>query len=105
MDLLRIDDKDAYFSLDGAERKLVSQVTNEDIRGAVELLLETDDIGIADGEDSSVIANPAQKIVFEQLRMAFKEIVNSRETILGEINATFAAAETKYLNQEVPSDE
>ena len=105
MDLLRIKEKVGYFSLDGTTEKIVSRVSNEDIRAAVELLLTTDDVGIADGEDTTVIVNPAQQIVFEQLRAAFKEIIDSRQSILGEIDSTFAAAEAKYLKQETQSDD
>ena len=35
MDLLRIEDKVGYFSLNGTSEKVVSEVTNEDIRAAV----------------------------------------------------------------------
>ena len=103
MDLLRIEDKVGYFGLDGTSEKTVSEVTNEDIRAAVELLLDTDDIDIAVDEDTSTIANPAQQIVFEQLRTAFKEILDSRQSILEEIDSTFAAAEAKYLKQKAQS--
>ena len=50
-------------------------------------------------EDSSQIANPAEKIMFEQLNMAFKELSESRESILSEIDLKFAEAERKYLAQ------
>lgn len=105
MDLLRIEDKVGYFSLDETNKKIVSQVTNEDIKAAIELLLESKDINIADDEDTALIANPAQKIVFEQLRTSFKEILDSRQNILDEIDSVFAAAEAKYLKQgDQPAD-
>ena len=103
MDLLRIEDKVGYFSLDVTSEKVVSEVTNEDIRAAVELLLDADDIDISIDEDTSTIANPAQRIVFEQLRVDFKEVLDSRQSILENIDSMFAAAEAKYLKQEAQS--
>lgn len=98
MDLLKIVDKEAFFCLPGGREKVVSQVTTEDINQALEILLSSDNIGLAIGEDSDVIANPAQRIVFEQLRSSFKEVLDSRDTIKAEIDAVFAQAEAKYLN-------
>ena len=95
MDLLRIGDKNGCFDIDGTNEEIVSQVTDEDIRSAVEVLLGLEDVGIADREDTAAIANPAQRIIFEQLRMAFKEIIDSLESILGEIDSTFASGKAR----------
>ena len=65
------------------------------------MIQTTSDIAV--DEDTSTIANPAQQIVFEQLRTAFKEILDSRQSILEEIDSTFAAAEAKYLKQKAQS--
>ena len=97
MDLLKIKDKTAYLCLPGSEEKVVSQVTTEDIEAALEVLIASPDVEIAIDEDSSAIAHPAQKIVFEQLRASFKEVQESREVIISEADETFAQAESKYL--------
>ena len=100
MDLLVIDGNEAKFCGKTGQTKLVSQVTPEDISLALECLLENDQVGIAADEDENKITNPAQKIFFQQLRTSFKEILDSRETILGEIDATFHDAEEKYLGSK-----
>ena len=97
MDLLKIKDKVAYLCLSSSEEKVVSQVTVEDIDAALEVLIASPDVDIATDEDSSVIEHPAQKIVFEQLRASFKEVQDSREAIISEVDETFAQAESKYL--------
>ena len=97
MDLLKIIDKEAYFCTSDENVKLVSQITTDDIEQALEVLLESDDIGLGIDEDTSVIANPAQRIVFQQLQLSFKEVLDSRDTIHSEIDAVFAQAESKYL--------
>jgi len=98
MDLLKIEDKEAFFCMANGTKKLVSQVTTDDINQALELLLDSEDIGLALGDDATVIANPAQRIMFEQLRASFKEVLDSKGTIKAEIDAVFAQAEAKYLN-------
>lgn len=100
MDLLIIDENEAKLCSKPGQTKLVSQVTPEDISLALEYLLESDQVGIASDEDESKITNPAQKIIFQQLRTSFKEILDSRETILGEIDAAFHDAEDKYLGSK-----
>ncbi|MBR3225968.1 MAG: hypothetical protein IKF78_11670 [Atopobiaceae bacterium] len=98
MDLLKIKDKEAFFCMGNGTEKLVSQVTTDDINQALELLLDSEGIGLALGDDATVIANPAQRIMFERLRMSFKEVLDSKRTIKAEIDAVFAQAEAKYLN-------
>lgn len=100
MDLLVIEGNEAKFCSKPGQTKLVSQVTPEDISLALECLLENNQVGIAADEDENKITNPAQKIFFQQLRNSFKEILDSRETILGEIDATFHDAEEKYLGSK-----
>lgn len=100
MDLIKIIDKEAFFCLPNEANKIISQVTTGDINKALGFLLESNDVGLATNEDSTVIANPAQRIIFEQLRASFKEALDSRETIKAEIDSVFAQAEAKYLKTE-----
>lgn len=102
MDLLKIEDKTGYFCLPEKPDKVVSQVTADDICQALELILTSGEIEIAIELDSDCIANPAQKIIFEQLRNSFNEVVNLRDSIKAEIDETFAQAEAKYLKGEQP---
>ena len=97
MDLLEIVDREAYLCLPDEERKLVSQVTTEDINKALGVILGSDDVELSDDGDSAVIANPAQKIMFEQLRISFKEVYDSRDAIQAEVNSVFSQAEAKYF--------
>lgn len=100
MDLLEIDGQVAYFCSGDGTRKLVSEITTGDINSALQIILKGGDIGIASSEDASMIVNPAQRVIFEQLRNSFREVLDSRDSIIEEVNSVFASAEAKYLHSE-----
>lgn len=97
MDLLKIE-SDQGFLLLNDKKIVVSQVTAEDISGALELILTNDEIEIPDILDCSTIVNPAQRIIFEQLHASFREVYASRDALKDEIDEVFVAAEEKYFN-------
>lgn len=105
MGLLTIKDKTAFFCMPGESEKDVMEVTPDDVKKALELLVRDESIEIGGEEDLSVIANPAQKIVFEQLRNGFKEVRDSAPALREEINKVFAEAEAKYLDNDEESQE
>ena len=98
MELLKIENKEGLLCLSDTN-KIVSQITAEDISAALELILTKDDIEIPEEIDYSIIVNPAQRIIFEQLYSSFKEVLGSKDALMNEINETFAQAEEKYLNK------
>lgn len=51
-------------------------------------------------KDNGQIKNPAAKLIYDQLYIAFKELIESFNSILGEIDAVFAPAEKKYLSDD-----
>ena len=97
MDLLKVEDGQAFLCLNGEEPKIISQVTTDDISKALEVILETEETGLALDEDPSSIVNPAQRIIFEQLRSSFKEVFDSRDSIQDEVDRVFAPAEAMYF--------
>lgn len=97
MDLLKVEDGQAFLCLNGEEPKIISQVMTDDISKALEVILETEETGLALDEDPSSIANPAQRIIFEQLRSSFKEVFDSRDSIQDEVDRVFAPAEAMYF--------
>lgn len=98
MELLKVKGTEALFCDESGAYKLVSQITPEDISVALGRLLSGDHIEIASEEDENKIANPAQKIIFQQLRTSFKEVLDSRGAILEEVDSVFSEAEEKYLS-------
>lgn len=96
MELLKIENDQGFLLLND-KRIVVSQVTEEDISEALELILTNDEIEIPEVVDSSTIVNPAQKIIFEQLLASFREVFASRDALNDEIDEVFAAAEEKYF--------
>ena len=100
MDLLKIRDKEAYFSLGAEDEKLVSMVTTEDIRKALELLLADSNVDIGANLAAEEIANPAQRIFFTQLRSSFTEVLGSRDSIKSDIDELFSQAEALYLKKD-----
>lgn len=96
MDLLMIEGNEAYFQCPDCKKKLVSQVTPNDINSALGFILRSEEVGLGLEKDAGNIVNPAQKIIFEQLRTSFKEVYDSRTSILNEVDSVFAEAESKY---------
>jgi|GEM_PF-2444663 hypothetical protein len=99
MDLLNIRDAKGYFHLPDEQEKLVSQVTAKDINAALELILQRTDITLASDANTDDISNPAEKIIFTQLRNSLLEVQESRESIISDINVAFEGAEKKYLSR------
>ena len=97
MGLLTIEDRTAFFCIPGESKKNVIEVTPDDIEKALELLVSDASIEIDNKEDSEMIANPAQKIMFEQLRGGFMEVKDSAPALKEEIDKIFAGAEKKYF--------
>ena len=102
MDLLTVEGNEGFFQCSGSEKKLVSQVTPDDISSALDAIIQSPEVGYGRGMDSSAILNPAQRIIFEQLRTSFQEVCESRDSILSEVESTFADAESKYLSEQYP---
>lgn len=97
MDLLKVEDGKAFLSLNNEHSKIVSQITTDDISKALEVILEEEEIGLALDEDSSSVVNPAQRIIFEQLRSSFREVFDSRDSIKNEVDGVFCSAEKMYF--------
>lgn len=100
MDLLKVEDGKAFLCLNDEDSKIVSQVSTDDISKALEVILEAEEIGLALDEDPSSIVNPAQRIIFEQLRSSFKEVLDSRDSIQDEVDRVFAPAEAMYFQSK-----
>lgn len=97
MELLKMENNQGFLLLN--DKKIsVSQVTAEDISGALELILTNDEIEIPEVVDCSTIANPAQKIIFEQLFASFREVFVSKDAVKDEIDEAFAMAEERYFS-------
>ena len=97
MDLLKVEDGEAFLCLNDEAPKIISQVSTDDVSKALEIMLETEEIGLALDEDLSSIVNPAQRVIFEQLRSSFKEVFDSRGSIQDEVDRVFAPAEAMYF--------
>lgn len=108
MGLLVVKDKAAFFCMPDEQEKDVMEVTPNDVEKALELLVDDEKLEICGEEDinaASTIANPAQKIVFEQLWSGFKGVQDSSPAFREEVDKVFADAEAKYLNDSEESQE
>lgn len=105
MGLLTIRDKDAFFCIPGATEKNVMDVVPDDIESALEFLINNESLEIVEEEaDSNTIANPAQKILYEQLKKGFESVRKSAPTLKEEVDKVFAEAEKTYLNDSEELD-
>ena len=99
MGLLKIKDAQGYFCLPNENEKPVSQITTKDINTALELILQQGDVSLGLDEDVVTIKNPAEKIIFTQLRNSFQDVLESRDSIMSEIDDAFESAEKKYIQR------
>lgn len=97
MDLINVENGEGYLNLSGSQRIEISQVSPQNIADALDLILQNGDISIGVEDDAERINNSAAKIIYRQLRTSLQEVIDSRETILEEIDGAFAEAEAKYL--------
>lgn len=97
MKLLSIENEKGYLSTNSQTRKEMTEVSAEDIDAAMLLLLGEEN---CEFDPVTEIANPASKIIYEQLFFAFQDLLKSKPGILSDIDATFEAAEKKYLSKE-----
>lgn len=99
MGLLTIRDKSAFFCIPGGTEKNVMDVVPEDIESALEFLINDEKLEIVEAEaDSNTIANPAQKILYEQLKKGFEGVRRSAPALKEEVDKVFAEAEKLYLS-------
>ena len=105
MGLLTIRDNSAFFCIPGGTEKNVMDVIPDDIENALEFLINDESLEIDEEEaDPNTIANPAQKILYEQLKIGFEGVWNSAPALKEEVDKVFADAEAMYLNDTEESD-
>lgn len=105
MGLLTIRDKGAFFCIPGGTEKNVMDVIPDDIESALEFLINDESLEIVEEEaDSNTIANPAQKILYEQLKKGFEGVRDSAPALKEEVDKVFAKAEETYLNDSKEPD-
>lgn len=106
MGLLTIKDKSAFFCTPDGAKKNVMDVVPEDIEIALEFLINDENLKIVEeGSDSKTIANPAQKILYEQLKKGFEGVLDSAPALKEEVDKVFAEAEKTYLSDTEETDE
>lgn len=98
MALLKVIDGVAFLCLPGKTDKKISEIKTEDIEAALEAIYDDARIEVTPGGDTPIINNPADKIIFDQLCLAFTECQESREAVISEIDSVFVEAEAKYLS-------
>jgi hypothetical protein len=86
MDLMNVEEGKGYLNLADSQRVEISQLSPQGGQ-----------IRVGADEDAELINNSAARIIYRQLRNSFLEVIDSRETILEEIDDTFSEAEAKYF--------
>lgn len=98
MQILTIKDGAGYICAEDGQTISVLDVSVKDIERISNMLLDYDDASFDENTDD--ILNPAGKVIYEQLKKAFNELLGSREAILDHINEVYSEAEKKYLSTE-----
>lgn len=104
MKILEIDNKHAYLIPKEGTRVLVKDVNEENILELTKHLIENSTVEMDAIPSEEDCPNPAERVIYEELRKQIEALLLKRDAIHSGINAEFEEAE-KFYTQSEPSKE
>jgi hypothetical protein len=95
MKLLKADDNQGYFLIEGDEFSLIDQITKEDLLRLAELVLEEDEVEF-DPYDDEVIKNEAHRILYGNILEKLEELRARREEFVEQRDGLYREAYEQY---------
>lgn len=89
-----------YFSIDGSNKKSISEIDVKNINKIILKLLENEEVEYDEISDQNKINNPAEAIIYEKISIKLGELKDKKSSILKEIEDEFKAAHKKYVEAE-----
>lgn len=98
MKLLKIENNEGYYLIEGESYGKIDQITKEDILRLMNFIYENDKIAFDNLEDrgDKKINLPSQLIVYEKLHEKFLDLYDKKEEIIKQVDSKFQKAVEKY---------
>lgn len=95
MQILKIDNNQGTFSLDGINFIVIDKITKENILALIDIVLNSDEI-IMDTYEESNLGNKAHQIIYRSIYGKLTELRSHKDAFQDECSAMYKAALEKY---------
>lgn len=96
MKVLQINNNLGEFSTDGTNYNSIKDITKENLKQIVELVLFNDDIDYDDLTSPEDIKNPVEKIIYENILSKIKSLITNKTSIISTTYNNYADLYEKY---------
>ncbi len=95
MKILKIENNQAKFSLDGINFTLIDKITKESILSLINIVLDKDDIEM-DEYNEALLANKAHQIIYRSIYGKLYELYGHKDTFRDDCSEMYKDALSKY---------
>ncbi|MDY0278175.1 MAG: hypothetical protein RBQ97_08825 [Acholeplasma sp.] len=95
MKILKIEDKKGLYMKKGSDYETIDKITKEELFDLIEFVVDNNETEFDDSSVSEIV-NPAQKIIYDNIKARLHEIKLQRETISSNKNKIYLEAIEKY---------
>lgn len=103
MKIFKINDRKCLFSIDGINYKAITDISKEDIYKILDYMYFNDDYEFDNLSSNTVIANEADRIIYENLTSQFETFIQNKNNLVSQIENEFKEAIEKYKDVEEES--
>ncbi len=96
MKVLKISQKKASFSINGTTYSAIKDITQNDLKTIISIILYQDNIEYDSLSDENDISNPVEKIIYQNLELKIKDLLKNRNDIINDINNYYEKLYDKY---------
>ena len=96
MKVLQINNNCGEYTINGTNLNSIKDITKEDIKKIIELILFNDDIEYDEISEEVKINNPVEKIIYENILNKIKNLESNKSTIISTTFNNYAELYEKY---------
>lgn len=105
MKVLQINNNCGEYTTDGLKLNSIKDITKDDIKNIIELILFNDDIEFDEISEELKINNPVENIIYENILNKVKNLKINKEIIISTTFNNYAELYTKYDLQRFENQE
>ncbi len=105
MKVLQINNNCGEYTTDGLKLNSIKDITKDDIKNIIELILFNDDIDFDEISEELKINNPVEKIIYENILNKVKNLKINKEIIISTTFNNYVELYTKYDLQRFENQE
>lgn len=105
MKVLQINNNCGEYTTDGLKLNSIKDITKDDIKNIIELILFNDDIEFDEISEELKINNPVEKIIYENILNKVKNLKINKEIIISTTFNNYAELYIKYDLQRFENQE